>query len=1792
LKTKTAYFHLHSGTALKRKGKLFCLASSLCLLLFQAALGQPSPRSIRLKNGSLAGEKNLISAKTTKAALLALRYGRHHYAVLQFDGLPDQNARQTLTGLGVRLFDYIPGNAYLAELPDSLPTAGLRRLHVRGIYRLPQEMKISPKLQGQADAYSHDPERMIAVSYFGTLDSKEVAAALEAAGARILHPRLQPKQVVFIQAGESALLKIAALPFVSYLSVQHMKAGALNLEERAAQGVDALNASSGRNLQGDRVTLGMGDNADPFTHVDFTGRLIDRYPDTPDFHGTHTTGTAAGGGILDPRFKGMAPHATIVSQFFTDILVNTPIYIGDYNMVLTNNSYDDADPGCPGEGEYDVLSNYVDNQMTANPHLQHVFAAGNDGFNTCNGFPLSYGTIKSGFQCAKNTLVVGNFSNYTGIINPGSSRGPVNDGRIKPEIVAGGSSLMSTYPYNTYGMLSGTSMSAPAVTGSMALLYQRYRQLHGGADPPAALMKAITCNSATDVGNPGPDFAYGFGMLNARAAAEAMENNQYFTGTLSANGTASFPISGVPAGAQQVKIMLYWADPAAAPFSATALVNDLDLTVLSPDASLHHPMILNPAPTHVNDPAVEGADHLNNIEQVVINSPVAGTYTVNISGTGIATGSQDFVVVYQVVQPSVVVESPYGDETLLPGTGQYIRWSAFGGDPNTFTIEFSADNGGTWATLSNSVPPTSRSFSWFPIPAGPSSQCLVRITRNGTGISGVSHSPFTIIGQPVITVSNPCQGYAQIGWAAIPGASSYDVMQLKGDSMQVVANTTATSYLLGGLNRDSSYWLSVRALLGSSPGMRSLAATLQPSGGACSLGALNNDLSVDSLFGPSSGRMFSSSQLSAATQIAVEVRNLGTVPSSGPYSISYRINGGTVVTETPPALAGNSTASYTFAQTADLSAPGAYTLQIWVSNPGDPQPGNDTLSATIKQLQNDPITLNPSFTEGFESATAQSYSFPVMGIEGDDRCDFVASNSNGRARPFINTGFARTGNRCLTLDQIHYSKTVSTADSLVTTFNLSAYTSNDQVWLDFYYQNQGIDFLQPGNRVWIRGNDQAAWLPVYTLDVSPSNIGVYQPSAHIDVTGVLKGATPAQSVSSSFQVKFGEQGFTSTNSVISDGDLDDGFSFDDITLTRSTNDVGVLSLMSPDLSTLCGLSNAETIGVSVKNYSSAAATNIPVSYSINGSTVTETIPSIAPFDSVVYTFAQKADLSAFKAYSLSGWVSFPGDSYRRNDTLVPLLFQTTPLITSFPYLEGFEKGTGNWYTGGVNDSWQWGSPAKTIINRAANGLNCWVTNLTGDYNSNELSFLYSPCFDLSSLDSPMLSFSHIFQTEDGCDCDYHWVEYSTDGKTWIKLGATGSGTNWYDNTARQAWQKSDPLWHVSSYAVPSRGTNVRFRIVMYSDPATTFEGVGIDDIHLFDKAPMYGGAGTSAGVTQPVNGSGWIDFSSGGRLIASINPFGQDLGPTKVGVFIHSGPVRNDGMQYELDRNIVIQPANPPPDSVAIRYYFLDSEVNTLIAAGGCPSCVKFHDAYQAGVMQYSTPAPAEEDSSLLNDNSGTFHYLPSQKGVTIVPYDDGYYAEYTVSGFSEFWINTGTPGPGVQLPLALLSFTASRTGPSALLTWSTTGEQNANRYVIEKSRDANSFAAIDSLPANGTDSNIVDHYQYTDTHLWNGINYYRLRMVANSGRTLYSPVRSVTDTLANSAPGVYPNPVVGGILYVGTSVNCQSIRLMDAAGRTVRNQSAFGLLNMLFVPGLATGIYFVEVRTDDGVAVYKVFVR
>ena len=192
---------------------------------------------------------------------------------------------------------------------------------------------------------------------------------------------------------------------------------------------------------------------------------------------------------------------------------------------------------------------------------------------------------------------------------------------------------------------------------------------------------------------------------------------------------------------------------------------------------------------------------------------------------------------------------------------------------------------------------------------------------------------------------------------------------------------------------------------------------------------------------------------------------------------------------------------------------------------------------------------------------------------------------------------------------------------------------------------------------------------------------------------------------------------------------------------------------------------------------------------------------------------------------------------------------------------------------------------------------------------------------------------------------------------------------------------------------------------MSSDEGVTYDGVGIDDIHIFDKAPVYAGVPITS-ITQNVSANSWIDFSSGGNRIVSINPNGNNLGNTNVQVYPYSGPARFSNNQYYLDRNIVIQPSNPPTGYVSVRFYFTDSEANNLINDTGCSVCSKPTDAYELGVTKYSGSV-ADENGTLNDDLNGLFTFI-SPDSTAIIPYNTGYYAEFEVNSFSEFWLNNG----------------------------------------------------------------------------------------------------------------------------------------------------------------------------------------
>ncbi|MFT3681692.1 MAG: S8 family serine peptidase [Ferruginibacter sp.] len=1608
-----------------------------CIILFYflcpySIYAQQKEQPVRFANGNFIPGSNVSKQTLRKESLLRSVFADNYYVLLQFSTLPSKEQLSELKNNGIILGDYIPGNAYMASVKKTFDFSRLKNLKISSVNMIPPFYKIDKRLLDYTADSTKDEQHLFAINYFKDIDEQTIKQSLRNAGAIIESVKFTAAGVIYVQADKNIIDAIAAIPFVNSISLQSVKDKPLNDKSIAIHTVSGLISPVGRKLTGRNVSVGVGDNADISTHADFTGRLINRNGYIPEQHGTHTSGSVASAGIVNVRYHGMATKSTIISQFFSDIITNTPAYIQDTGMVLANNSYYTVDDKCPGNGKYDELSVYIDNQLKQYEQFLHVAASGNDGTLTCAPQQPFYGTVKSGWQAAKNVLTVGGMSVYDYSIADFSSRGPMLDGRLKPEIVASGVAVVSTNPYNNYGGGWGTSMSAPQVTGALALLYERYRQLHNGANPKAALLKTLLCNSAEDLGNKGPDYTFGFGMMNVRPAAEALESNRYFINTVS-NGANNNHTINIPAGTKRIKVMLYWADRPATSNAAIALVNDLDLKVITPGAQTRLPLILNPAPLHENDLATEGVDHLNNIEQVVIENPAAGIYTLNVNGFAVPFGPQEYFVTYEIVAPTIMLEYPFGGETFVPGETEYIRWAAHDDDNNTnsFTLDYSINNGASWITISDELPAADRSYLWT-IPSSVTNRAIVRIKRNNTGVTSQSTNNFIILGQPIVSTTKVCEGSVLLGWNTIAGANTYNIFQLTADSMRVIGTTTANSYLVSGLNKNKDYWFGVSANNNDTSGRRSVSVNVTPNSGPCTLSAFANDVKVDSILEPNTARQLFSNAANATKPVKIRIKNSGSTTVNGPLSLSYSYAGNTVSETANMIIPAGGTSIYTFTNTYLVVPAGyKYDFRSWITYAPDNNHLNDTAYKTVKYINNDPVASLP-LLEGFESMPVAEFLLPEMAAGGNDHFDFSAGTKKGRARTFVNTGIALEGKRALTLDQFPYSEDDNT-DSAVFSYNLQPYTSK-QLRFDFYYKNHG-QTLDENNKVWIRGSENNAWVEAYDLYANQASLGGWK-KAIININDILSSATPAQTVSSTFQIKLGEQGNTSANNPSPVIDIDDGYTFDNMGLHEAANDIAVLRINSPSQGG-CGLSASTPVSIRIKNYNNTVLNNIAVSYQVNsGPIITETIGSIAANQSLDYVFSQTANFSSFTGYTLNVWAKYAADSYAANDSVLKYVFHNSPLISSFPYLQDFETTNGSFYADGTNSTWQWGSPAspgKTYITKTASGTRAWITNLGGNYVNNESSFLYSPCFDLTNLANPVLSFSHIFELEE--DYDYSKVEYSMDGSTWNKLGTFGQGTNWYNDIATNSWTDSIARWHVASFDIPVTGTVVRFRFALNSDGGVTKDGIGIDDIRLFSKSSI-DVFPSAFPVSATVSGNNWVQFAYGDAVMlpwqieGEINPRGQNLGSVTIQQHQNStGTVRYSNNQYYLDKNFDIKSTNAPTGPVDIRLYFTDAAVNALINAADCATCETLPDAYDLGVMHYKGN-PVEEDGTLVNNNDGVYQFI-LPVNTKIVPHNNGYYAEFTVNSLGEFWFSKGaiTPAAVTSCFNGTITFTASYSG-------------------------------------------------------------------------------------------------------------------------------------------------------------------
>ncbi|PWA07631.1 S8 family serine peptidase [Flavobacterium laiguense] len=731
---------------------------------------------------------------------------KNKYTLLQFTKIPTLAEQKELKNQGITLISYLSNNAYYVSIDSKYYSQKTVSKNIRTSITIDSNFKIDPTIvSGDIPEYAKVGNAVkVVVSYFKGVDSKIISEDLTQLGIKGFK-NMESFYQVYIQVTNEKLNEIAKLNWVQNIELISAPVESDNLPGVTSHKANMLNSNIpglGYGLTGKGVKIGIWDG-NIEKHTDHTGRLINREYESPSSHGSHVSGTIGGAGILDPRAKGMAPDVQMYGWNFNTQSNGLPVYaerelaaVND-GVELTSNSYGSNLLSGYNTVRYGVGDRGDDDVTVKFPYLLNVYSNGNAQTAYAGGFNTSTKASKNALHVAAN--------DPNDLISSYSSFGPTLDGRLVPQISAVGTNVYSLDYNNGYQFMNGTSMATPGTSGTLVLLYERYKNIY--ADKPlASMMKALVTNTAKDAGNPGPDYKYGFGNLNALRAIKVLDNKMFYTASV-ANGASYEKEIVVPAGLTSLKVMLAYSDIGATPGVTDILVNNLDIKIVK-DGVTTLPWILDPTLPNAN--AKRGVDNLNNIEQITLDKPAAGTYKIIVAGTSIPLNTQEFSVVYDYVAPELVLTYPIGGEKFNPDTTEYIRWD-YEGDEKTFNIEYSVDGGSTYSIVATDVPSAARNFAWK-VPAGFVPNAKIRISA-GSKVE-VSTETFSIMSEPknLVIVAPGCGGTSyKLDWDAIVGAK-YEVLKLNGSQFDLIATVNDPTYTFTNLTVGDNNWFTVRAI--------------------------------------------------------------------------------------------------------------------------------------------------------------------------------------------------------------------------------------------------------------------------------------------------------------------------------------------------------------------------------------------------------------------------------------------------------------------------------------------------------------------------------------------------------------------------------------------------------------------------------------------------------------------------------------------------------------------------------------------------------------------------------------------------------------------------------------------------------------------------------------------------------------------------------------------------------------------------------------------------------------------
>lgn len=1666
--------------------------------------------------------------------------------LIQFARLPNTTKKQQLAAQGLVLLDYIPSHSFLAQFDQGWSVDALKNAGILAIWSpdlLPKMEQVTNQQRANTTPHRYHlwmtnaaiPSAQITVLENALQQHK--AASL--GSFQWLYPRMLECDLT--PAQRDIVLTLSDVLYI--LPAPELRE--LNLVGTDQHGANLLHMGAGAVpwLTGNGITIGMGDGGRTY-HID-NGFYETGQSYAGNTHATHVAGTLAGKGLINPDMKGFAFNGTVVVDYFNTIINRTSALYQQQRMVLTNNSYGGGSSCLPYSGQYSGYCGQVDQQLLDMPHLMHVFAGGNAGNLTCSPFPTSYRTIDNAFQAAKNVLTVGG-TNPSGSVNV-YSKGPTLDGRVKPEIVAVSTEVLSTITNNNYGRLDGTSMATPQVTGALALLYERYRQLFSDADPDGDLMKALVCNTATDVGTKYVDFANGYGWLNLPKALSTLNQKTWFSGAVSHDEEQTFEVN-LDHEVTDLKIMVYWHDQPASYYSVKTLVNDLDITVQLPDGSIYDPFVLDTSLAGVLQQAVRGKDRLNNIEQVVIDRAVPGTYTIRVKGFEVPYGPQAFKVVYNWNEPVLQLLQPAGGEKYKASQTRVVQWNFAGHETDNYQFFYSVDAGVNWtpATVAN----RQGTRATWAVPTLNSAAVLFKIVHTATLQEQVS-APFAVLPEPSFTLSSPCRNTVVINWVKPAGIDSVAVYLLSGKEMQQQVISTGTSHTLSNLPTGKTVYASVQSIKNQITGTRAIAKGVVLSTTACTASGPANDISISAVDSLLFKR--STNSIDMLPLLKVYLKNNGNAALTTQVRMHWYGESGLIASDTlTRTWSAGEQVTYT-TRFRVPATPGTHQYRIIASSTTDPNPANDTTRVRWRYLDPSPISL--PFLANYETAGDTSYRTIFNGLIGAEELDIQ------QLTPAVQL---QSGDGIIINTKID-----GQFIELIGNYNLATYSTTDDIRMALDIP----DLLNMRVDAFIRGADTLNWLSVPLF-----NPFTLAPALeHININRILAAA--AQPLGKSFQVRlrFTANGYQTSLRALQE-----------IRFFTPAADISLPYLAYSKDRLTDG--DSLRVGLWVTNNGKTASGAVQVSLnSPTGGDRNTTIADIAAGDTVVVYYTVPVSEWPEPVVLLRGWISHPTDPNKTDDTLATQITYFKK-INKYPYREGFENSKGNWASSFLFErSTQLGESIAPF--RAANGQQFigtrYVDVVQGVGLAVNSGVLMSPLFDISGLQQPHLSFSFNRQLCDNKDSVF--LEYSVDtARTWFRILPSAGNTNWYGASDGLAWKGCAPhfnRWRVHSAELPTGQKSIQFRVVNLGRPA--FAGIFpvkpggplLDDFHLFNRDYTIFKDGSINADAVATNAGNTISLIRNGSIAAELNS------PRSTRVNWSRSPI-TDGDNLDgnpvLPLNWAITTSGGNLDSGIAKLFVTDQQVEQWLEGHPCDTCSQPPGAYDLTLFRYGGAATTINHK--LADNQPGHLSIWDPNGFDLVPYESGYYVEINSSIQGEYYL-----GWNKGLVAVSLSAAPGTTEQTAKLNWEAASWIGAQQLVLERSAspDAGYQPVFSQMtPVNGSfNGQLVDPLPDAA-----GTYYYRLKITYEDGTVRYSVIRRL-DFNTNMGVQVFPNPGTAGSTYLavgGMQGQRVQVHIYNSEGRMLGSANYTIAVNQFTVSlqsltkRLPAGMYWVTVQGDQ----------